>query len=192
MKLTCDCVRSRAPSQLEYNPAMRISFPHGILMLVGEASRLIGTPKADRLREWCIQRGWPLSWSFDPYPLGGPPCLDTQDPGSRSCFENHAVLTDYTTANVRLLDPAVLRAVPHGHNLTGATDNGAFGRAGRTFELMYNRSRQDGDQPTNRDWANLLRAPDMVQLAIEPVYARACADDRCVGVRVSDGSCVCP
>ena len=29
-------------------------------------------------------------------------------------------------------------------------------------------------------------------LAIQPLFARSCADEACVGVRVSDGACVCP
>lgn len=85
----------------------------------------------------------------------------------------------------------VLRHVPHGHNLSNGTVGFAISRAARAFEQLYNESRQA--VPENKQWARLLREPDVVALAIEPVYARACADkDRCVGVRVSDATCVCP
>ena len=174
---------------LEFNPTMRIGFPNGVLMMVGVFNLLVGTPKADQLRSWCISRGWPLLWTFDPFPLGGTPCENDRDPISRVCFEHHDALADYEGSNVRLLDPAVLREVPHGHNLTIDLAGEAFGRAAQAFDLLY-----EGEDtlPTDAQWWELLTHPDMVQLAVEPVYARACSDHRCVGVRVSDATCVCP
>ena len=174
---------------LEYNPVMRVGFPNGVLMLVGVVNSLIGSNKAESLREWCIAQGWALAWTYDPYPRSGPPCVD---PESRLCFEHHAVLTDYDASNVRLLDPYVLRSVPHGHNLTADTSGGAFGNATRAFDRFYSDSRRNGTVPSGEQWAALLREQDMAQLAIEPVYARACSDERCVGVRVVDATCVCP
>ena len=58
-------------------------------------------------------------------------------------------------------------------------------------------------QPTrraelDRQWSQLLTGDPTSTglagslLAIEPLFAGACADEECVGVRVADQACVCP
>ena len=50
----------------ELNPIAAVSFPQGVKMMVGMFELLWGTPTGDALRAWCIRRGWPLAWSFNP------------------------------------------------------------------------------------------------------------------------------
>ena len=60
------------------------------------------------------------------------------------------------------------------------------------FETLFDESKVLGQMPTESQWATLLQAPDMVELAVEPLLARSCAGYRCAGVRVADGTCLCP
>ena len=163
----------------EFNPVQRIP-NSGVLMLVGTFGALFGTTKADSLRQWCIARGWLLTWAHDPHPYGGVGC----GAGTALCFEEHDVLADVFPSNVRLIDPVVLAAVPHGNNLTSLME---VSRATEEFERRY---RAGGR--TDAQWAELLRQPHMEHLATEPLFAGSCAGDDCAAVRVIDGTCVCP
>lgn len=170
----------------EFNPVQRIPNT-GVLMLIGTFGALFGTTKADSLRQWCIAQGWLLTWAHDPYPYGGVGC----GAGTALCFEEHDVLADVFPSNVRLIDPVVLAAVPHGNNLTHLTE---VSRATGEFERRYQAARQASGTSgsTDAQWAELLRQPHMAHLATEPLFAGSCAGDDCAAVRVVDGSCVCP
>ena len=70
---------------------------------------------------------------------------------------------------MRILDPVVLRQVSYSHNLSSSVTNGAGARA---FETLFDESKVLGQMPTESQWATLLQAPDMVELAVEPLLAR--------------------
>lgn len=204
---------------LEFNTLKRIRFHGGVLMMVASFSELIGSTKADHLREWCIQRKWPLAWcdtraiaqissrttplyslfcprcssdcvhpprrAHNPYPYGGLSCQAS----SRLCLEEHDVDVDFYAANVRLLDPEVLAAIPHGHNLSRVK---SFMEGARAFQLTAEAAGRAQISNSTAAWERLLQQPHVAELAVEPVFAGACTSKSCVGVRITDGTCVCP
>ena len=93
-----------------------------------------------------------------------------------------------------------MQHVPHGHNLTRAA---GFGRAAAAFEAAVARVNRSVPLSLNvssrrtlmdAHWRELLGSEDALfsNLAMEPRWHAACADESCVGVRVWDGACVCP
>jgi len=98
----------------------------------------------------------------------------------------------------RVLDPAVLAKVPEGHNSTGAADK-AFQLASRNFERAWASvaARHVDAVPFPEQrlrlmdtyWAHLTAGES--PLAVEPLFAGACADRGCIGVRTADAKCVC-
>lgn len=183
---------------LELNPAITIRYPDGIKMMVGSFDSWFGTPSGDKLRQWCIAQGWPLAWAHNPldslYKCDPDPTKGCKPPPPYTY--SHGV----ETSNVRVLDPAVLSKVGEGHNVT-ATDTEA-----RAFESAWAAAATAVPASTpyakryeflDPIWTALVRGNATWNglqsggLAIEPVFAGACASEACVGVRVVDGSCVC-
>jgi hypothetical protein len=170
----------------ELNPAASIAIPAGVKMMIGMYELLWGTTEGAMLQKWCILRGWPLVWAYNPdmsfFRCGpGPPL-----PG---CVVPANLSVGVDTANVRLLDPSVLAAVSAGHNVSlspsvVAKFTAAFAATNATatsrqqLDVMWNALRGD---------AEIFGA-----LAVEPVYYNACASELCVGVTVQAQACVCP
>ena len=104
----------------------------------------------------------------------------------------------------RVLDPAVLARVPEGHNCTGGADK-AFQLASRGFERAWAsvaaRHVDAAPFPHQRlelmdaYWANITAVEGGGEshspLGVEPMFAGACADRGCIGVRTADAKCVC-
>ena len=184
---------------LEVNPAVTIAQRDGIQMLIGTFDLWFGTPNASALRRWCIARGWPLAWAHDPIDSTLRCDLNISS-GGCSWPARHAFVHGVEPANTRLLDPIVLQHVPHGHNLTRTA---GFGRAAAAFEAAVARVNRSVPLSLNvssrrtlmdAHWRELLGSEDALfsNLAMEPRWHAACADESCVGVRVWDGACVCP
>ena len=200
---------------LELNPAVTISQPDGIKMLIGTFDNWFGTHEGMRLREWCISRRWPLSWSHDPIDSTWRCSVNASGGGCKlppKWTYSHGI----SPSNARILDPFVLRRVPHGDNITRGE---GFREDERTFDMRWRFVNEsvpermplpERRRALDRQWRILLKgAEDSEQqgadelhlrssglaggpLAIQPLFARSCADEACVGVRVSDGACVCP
>lgn len=171
---------------LEVNPMVTLDFPQGVLMLVGLFDILFGTAAGAVLRDWCIDQGWPLAWAHNPLISTwncGPSTTNCQMP-----TDNFS--RPLQSSNLRLLDPFVLRRVPEGHNLTRSE---SFEVAELAFEDAWRRATtapRDTTAVLDGLWASLREAQVSV-LAVEPVYHAACTSPDCIGVRISDGSCVC-
>lgn len=185
----------------EMNPAVTVAYPEGIQMMIGMFDRLFGTPEGEKLRQWCISRGWPLAWAHNPIDS----TLHTgPDPTGASFPPLEDFWTGVEAANIRLLDPTVLAKVPEGYNFT---DTPGLLRAAREFEDRwkdvvrtipdsYNTTQRR--QPMDHQWQLLVvgnrTQPSTLRtsvLAVEPVFYGACANPKCIGVRVIDGHCVC-
>ena len=85
-------------------------------------------------------------------------------------------------ANGRILDPAVLASTSASHNLSSLAT-----RLRAPFEALWNATaagRGAGGVASHK--------LDLESLMVEPLGPGSCTDgSRCVGVLVSDGSCVC-
>ena len=93
------------------------------------------------------------------------------------------------TASARLLDPAVLGAVPVGHNATVGD------AAASAFAGLWAGTSAATSSPADMAaaWATLLAGEGVfADLAVEPVFFGACASPACVGVAVQSQLCVCP
>ncbi|CAE7627010.1 CNGA1 [Symbiodinium sp. CCMP2456] len=185
---------------MEVNPLVTIDYPHGVVMLVGLFEALFGTEDGLRLRKWCLKRGWPLAWAHNP-DISSWNC----GPATVNCMMPSANFSEgIQAANLRLLDPIVLEAVPEGHNLT--TEQ-FFPLSQQAFKSAW--AKAATGVPTglpkpplpwpprprlaemSRLWSELSQEPSVQQLAVEPVYYQACASADCAGVRILDGKCVC-
>ena len=166
-------------------------------MMIGTFDLWFGNENGTRLREWCIHNDWPLAWAHDPLDSLWRCGVNTSAGGD--CTPPQQTFAHGTEpSNVRLLDPAVLRRVSAGHN---QTTRPAFARAEVAFDTAWASAsrvtRPPPPTPARRRavldpvWKRLLSATDTLALAIEPPWAAAC-EHECVGVRVDDGSCVCP
>jgi hypothetical protein len=185
---------------VELNPAVALRQPDGIKMLVGTFDNWFGTGEGDALRRWCVARGWPLAWAHDPMDSMWDCSVNTTAGGCR-LPPRWAFTHGVEPANTRLLDPYVLRRVSHGRNTSGGPmADAAF--AARWDEVNRtvpsNATRAERRVALDRQWRLLLGGSDGLiglsgsLLAVEPLYAGACADEACVGMRVADGACVCP
>ena len=183
---------------LELNPALTLSEPSAIVLLIGTFDLWFGNANGTRLREWCVQRGWALAWSHEPLDSLWRCGVNTSAGGDCTPPEwtfAHGV----APANTRLLDPAVLPHVGAGHN---QTNTAAFARAAAAFAAVWANASAavPADAPADQRrraldplWRAMLSADGGVvvdALGVEPTWAGACAAE-CVGVRVVDGSCVC-
>lgn len=97
----------------EANPLTALTYPGAVKFLIASYHDLFGTPVGARVREWCVQRGWPLLW-------GGTAALNRTDPAPPHPYP----------AKTRLLDPVVLAALPAGRNLS-------VGRAAAAFDSAW-------------------------------------------------------
>ena len=187
---------------LELNPAVTIAQPEGIKMMIGTFDNWFGTANGARLREWCIARNWPLAWAHDPIDSMWDCSVNTT--GGCQLPPKWTYSHGVSPSNARLLDPLVLRRVSHGFNSTGGAGYAAAEAAFAARWDEVNRTVPSRTpQPTrraelDRQWSQLLTGDTTSTglagslLAIEPLFAGACADEECVGVRVADQACVCP
>ena len=184
---------------IEVNPAVTVAQPGGIKMLVGTFDNWFGTGDGDALRHWCVARGWPLAWAHDPIDSTWDCSVNTT--GGCQLPPRWTYTHGIEPANTRLLDPYVLQRVSHGRNSSGgAMADAAFAArwdaVNRT--VPSNATRGERRVALDRQWGLLLGGSGGLVglsgslLAIEPLYAGACADEACVGVRIADGACVCP
>ena len=181
---------------LEVDLGVTVQLPQGIKMMIGSFDAWFGTWSGDRLRAWCVARGWPLAWAHEPSMLlrGGSPPTD---------YDAHGI----EPSAMRVLDPFVLSRVPHAHNYS--IHGAAFAAAAEVFARVWD----DVNRTVNASlparqriaaldprWLRMLAGNTSNQtvglaksvLAVEPVFAGACAEEACVGVRILDGACVCP
>ena len=198
---------------LELNAAVTIAQPAGIQMLIGTFDNWFGTAEGSQLREWCISRGWPLAWAHDPIDSTWQCSVNTT--GGCQLPPRWTYTHGVSPSNARFLDPYVLRRVPHGFNSTGGV---AFAAAEAAFSARWHvvNTTVPRSLPLPRrrkvmdtQWRALLTGTKLDKgaaaatssshsiglagsdLAIEPLFWGACADTACVGVRVTDGACVC-
>lgn len=168
---------------LEVNPLVTVRYPEGISMMIGVFEVLFGTEEGKRLRDWCIAQSWPLAWATNPR-FANWDCFD-----GNCSFPVDRFYSDGDSANQRLLDPVVLQSVSEGHNMTS---HSSFNKSAHDFEALWAQAAdvksEDRMRWSRHAWRQLNGAP---ALAVEPLYAGACASDSCVAVRL-DGACVCP
>uniref|UniRef100_A0A0G4GCV6 Uncharacterized protein n=1 Tax=Chromera velia CCMP2878 TaxID=1169474 RepID=A0A0G4GCV6_9ALVE len=169
----------------ELNPAVRLRFADGIVLLIAMFELLWGSPAGRDLLAWCEERGWPLAWAHNPVPSywrcgpagEGPECSVPDD-----------LAADGDAANVRLLDPRVLTSVPAGHNVTvPSAVSAAFVASWEGLDV----SRAPSRSVVAAAWDELV-ASSWQAVGIEPVFAGACNGD-CAGVLVGreERHCVC-
>ena len=180
----------------EVNPVKTIPLTReGIKLLVGSFGLWFGTPAGEQLRSWAAGRGWPLAWAYNP--MVASMCLTGPQPPPKGCSRANKTTTQRDAIAVRLLDPAVLPKVPEGYNITHVA---GFASAAAHFDAVWTAagaisptSFADREARIGELWVKLLGGGVAVleALGVEPLYAHACADSACVGVKVSDGSCVC-
>jgi hypothetical protein len=166
----------------EMNPIKSIDMVGGIKMLVGMFEVLWGTEEGEQLRQWALDRGWPLAWSFNPSqsyfrcsPVGQEDCIypDMTAPDDR--------------ASIRLLDPSVLPRVPAGHNATVSNETR------HAYDVLW--KDVDVQSMSHEGVASAWRrttAALWTEMAVEPLYLGGCSDSECVGVLVNGQSCLCP
>ncbi|CAE7496921.1 CNGA1 [Symbiodinium natans] len=185
---------------MEVNPLVTIRYPDGVVMLVGLFESLFGTDDGLRLRQWCVDRGWPLAWAHNPA-ISSWNC----GPATEDCLMPSANFSQgIQAANLRLLDPVVLKAVPEGHNLTTEPSFAESERAFASTWALAMKGVPSGKPSPPRPWPPVARLaqmsrlwsvlseePAVQQLAVEPVYFQACSSSDCAGVRVLDRKCVC-
>lgn len=186
----------------EVNPVVTVSYPGGIKMMVGTFELWFGTEQGQRLREWCIARGWPLAWAYNPIDSMW---LCSVTPGFCPLPPRKDFYEGVEQVNIRILDPEVLRLVSAGVNCTQGAEFESE-RAAFSARWVAVNSTIPADLPyvlrrplVEKQW-NLFTSGDGAKgtvpmlgssLAIEPVFPGACADIDCAGVRVRDGTCVC-
>ena len=188
---------------LELNPALTMAQPASIKMLIGTFDRWFGTANGERLRAWCIARGWPLAWAHDPIDSMWTCSVNT----SAGCAlpPRWTYVHGVSPSNTRLLDPVVLARVPHGRNSTGGSGYDAAAAVFASRWSAVNRTVPDNTpmevrrRELDKQWEGLLfgeASPPSEGvagslLAVEPLFAGACANEECVGVRIADSACVC-
>jgi hypothetical protein len=177
----------------EYNPVVTVPMSReGIKMMIGSFGLWFGTAEGERLREWSADRGWPLAWAYNPRIASA--CITGPQPPPDGCIgsEDVAVNTTEDQVAVRLLDPRVLARVPEGHN---CSDPDAAARFEHVWERAINQSHapfRERRLQLGTLWKEMLLGGVVTAAyGVEPLYDGACENIDCVGVRVSDGSCVC-
>ncbi|KAL1507576.1 hypothetical protein AB1Y20_007196 [Prymnesium parvum] len=171
---------------LEFNPVARVGIPEGVVLLLVSFGAWFGGERAAVLRRWCVARGWPLAWAYTPAIEEWPACEEND--GS-VCFEGIAAAQPHDPANVRLLDPQVLAAIPAGRPVASRE---GFDRAAEAFASRFSAAAEGDEVYRSRAaWESLVQSDDMALLLAEPVYADACPLDNCAAVLLHDGSCVC-
>jgi hypothetical protein len=166
----------------------------GIKMMIGMFELLFGTQEGEQLRAWCIQRGWPLVWAYNPvmsFYRCGP---DGKFP---ACVQPPSISIGMDTAAVRLLDPVVLSRVPAGYN--ASAPGGPLADALRVTSAFAAAWAAINATALSRDelhvaWTGLITGPSrsiFLELALEPPFHGSCEDEACVGVTVMSQLCVC-
>ncbi|EDQ89097.1 uncharacterized protein MONBRDRAFT_37188 [Monosiga brevicollis MX1] len=183
---------------LEVNTLATLRYPTSVKMMMASFDLMFGTDEAATLRAWCVEQGWPLIWATNPYETHFICAPNT----STNCdVPPDRLILGMERANVRVLDPIVLSALPTFANATAGSD--WFGVRAR-FNASWAAVTADrsAGEPTTDDlrfrWDELLFSTDPSGLAlanssalVEPLFVGACADPDCIGVRLVDGACVC-
>ena len=169
----------------EFNPDMPIPFPIGVKMMIGMFELLWGTETGQSLRNWCIERNWPLVWAYNPemsFFRCGP------SGNASGCVYPKSFTQGIDPANVRILDPFVMGSVSTGYNVT-IPKKEAF-----LFENLWKETNVSvlSREEINGEWEGVMIESFFPSLALEPVYYGACASEDCVGVSVVGKNCVCP
>ena len=169
----------------EFNPVMSVSFPSGVKFMIGMFELYFGTEAGRQLKKWCISKGWPLVWAYNPemsFFRCGP------DPNSPGCAMPADLSVGIDLANVRVLDLEVLRHVSVGYNISIPTiDSDLFIESWKKMNVSSISSHDDIDDAWNTFLRRFAR-----DYAVEPVYSQACDDiDACIGVTIYSKECVC-
>ena len=170
----------------------RIEMPRAARLLSASLPSLFGTPRGAALRLWCATHGVVLVWNH-----GLREASSGDEAGASfthaairvaggadyfSWQANHALRAVRFHANGRILDPAVLASTSASHNLSSLAT-----RLRAPFEALWNATaagRGAGGVASHK--------LDLESLMVEPLGPGSCTDgSRCVGVLISDGSCVC-
>eukprot|EP00730_Choanoeca_flexa_P011813 TRINITY_DN2822_c0_g1_i1.p1 TRINITY_DN2822_c0_g1~~TRINITY_DN2822_c0_g1_i1.p1 ORF type:complete len:494 (+),score=97.98 TRINITY_DN2822_c0_g1_i1:40-1521(+) len=186
---------------LEANPLVTMAYPASIKLMIAAYDVLFGTSQGERLRQWCIAQDWPLAWAHNPsdstWRCSPDPTKGCAIPPARYLY------TGLEPANVRILDPYVLSAVTAGKNATRDRDwlgaSAIFNASWKQVNtsIPASASVQQRRKLADIAWIEMMATTERgvwlynSSLAIEPLFAGACQDTECVGVRVSDGACVC-
>eukprot|EP00039_Didymoeca_costata_P027026 m.17251 g.17251 ORF g.17251 m.17251 type:complete len:492 (-) comp5958_c0_seq2:65-1540(-) len=168
----------------EFNPVEQIHFPEGVKMIIGMFELLFGTTTGDVLRNWCIERGWALLWAFNPQ-MSYFRCGPTGNyPG---CHVPDDIASGLDAANIRLLDPTVLSRVPAGQNISNSLNS-----VQDDFETLWRIVNVSNSNHTivANIWMDTKEKYQHI-LGVEPLYYNACSSPKCVGVNITDQSCIC-
>lgn len=144
-----------------------VPLQEGVKFVIGSFPSLFGTALGAELRAWCTSQGWALIWAMG------------LTPGDKWNSVS-------TAMNQRLLDGITA----NGTNATGAVP--AENWAHLWGEAEKARQQPWWDQPSDKEfngWWDQLASAGTV---LAPLSARSCSMfDRCVGVTIQDGDCVC-
>lgn len=167
----------------EAMPAGTMEFPQDIRFLIGNFGKVFGSANGERLREWCLQRGWVLVWALGPN-FNGTATWGSLLPGSN------------VTANQRLVDPLVASRTTAAPTLP--TDDATVVSFQRQwFKVKNLRSTVPEGKLANTTaallWHNLTAASPAA-LRVSPLRDATCKQlqegAECVGIS-GDGRCVC-
>ncbi|KAI8893681.1 hypothetical protein BC833DRAFT_607559 [Globomyces pollinis-pini] len=156
----------------ELNPITRMDLPQAVTMVIGVFDQLWGTKNATLLREVCIKQKWLLVWGTN----HGLPPLGSHNTDTRNKTIPFPITNQTYDSNLRILDPFVIKSLQT--NISIPHDIGV------KFELFFTA----GDV---KRWSDMKKEFTQSVLAIEPLMYGDCASEDCMGVLVSDRSCVC-
>jgi hypothetical protein len=148
----------------------------------------------DPLYANCSSACWEVNGAcqFNVGPTGGRAGAANPPPScGTSCTQGHDDVA------MRFLDPHVLVKVPEGHN---STRGAAFESARQVFETWWTTANATAKPSLpfpsrlillTSIWEKMSAVLKTSPLAVEPLFAGACASQACIGVRVIDGTCLC-
>ena len=169
---------------LEADLAGNVLFPDGGVRSVLAQARLLGTPTAAVLRDWCVGNGWALLWAAGPY------CLVPEN--NALCYSNHTRTANLAVRQERVLDPFVVERLGPGRtNVQLPPGTEAAFRAVETsaFGPALNATDRDWTVMTPRvqaGWEALLEAVPAEARMRALRVADGCDLDRCVGAEAAE------
>ena len=163
-------------SYYEANILGTVEYPHGIKMVTASFPALYGTARGAKLRQYCILRGWVLSWG--------------------NCLYAYRTPVSWCSRG-RIMDAATVFNATAGHNMSAAVRQRSLAAAESMWRVVgANISvRHDAYHPGESQylaWWKLFNnsSPEM---AIRPQTVDECSEvDQCIGVQLNGNrSCVC-